>query len=148
MVELSFQGIVPPPFKRGAYTLSKRNLSRCGGARRPPRPPARVPSYLEEGSGWEGLKCPPCLRTCVHHVSELNSAIARNPRYDQVLSHQPAKRAAAIGIISMMIKSRITKSCRPLRGLDVRLRRIPGVPLRLHPRLYAVARSAGSNRSV
>src|SRR5215813_7200747 len=80
MVELSFQGIVPPPFKRGAYTLSKRNLSRCGGARRPPRPPARVPSYLEEGSGWEGLKCPPCLRTCVHHVSELNSATARNPR--------------------------------------------------------------------
>src|SRR5262245_66147327 len=75
MVELSFQGILPPPFKRGAYTLSKRNLSRCGGARRPPRPPARVPSYLEEGSGWEGLKCPPCLRTCVHHVSELNSAL-------------------------------------------------------------------------
>src|SRR6266508_4643055 len=35
-------------------------------------------------------------------------------------------RATAIG--SMMMKWRITKSCRPLRGLDVRLRNIPGVP--------------------
>src|SRR5215813_87115 len=97
MVELSFQGIVPPPFKRGAYTLSKRNLSRCGGARRPPRPPARVPSYLEEGSGWEGLKCPPCLRTCVHHVSELNSAIARNPRVmAQPIPSSPRMRAAVL----------------------------------------------------
>src|SRR5215510_5820834 len=73
MMELSFQGIVTPPFKRGAYTLSKRHLRHCGGARRPPRPPARVPSYLEEASGWEGLKCPPCPRTGVHHVFGLNT---------------------------------------------------------------------------
>src|SRR5262245_43165772 len=72
MMELSFQGIVTPPFKRGAYTLSKRHLRHCGGARRPPHPPARVPSSLAEVSGWEGLECPPCLRTGVHHVSGLN----------------------------------------------------------------------------
>src|SRR5262249_2880614 len=143
MVELSFQGIVPPPFKRGAYTLSKRNLSRCGGARRPPRPPARVPSYLEEGSGWEGLKCPPCLRTCVHHVSELNSATARNPRYKWRFIDQPAERATAIDTISMMVMARTTKNCRPLRGLDG-VRHPPGVTrCRAHPRLYAVACSAG-----
>jgi hypothetical protein len=33
----------------------------------------------------------------------------------------------------MMMKWRITKSCRPLRGLDVWLRHIPGVPLRSTP---------------
>jgi hypothetical protein len=33
----------------------------------------------------------------------------------------------------MMMKRRITKSCRPLRGLDVFLRHIPGVPLRSTP---------------
>src|SRR5262245_10630376 len=50
----------------------------------------------------------------------------RNPRYDQDLSRKPRMRATAIG--SMMMKWRITKSCRPLRGLDARLRNIPGVP--------------------
>jgi len=40
----------------------------------------------------------------------------------------PRMRATAIGSISMMMKWRITKSCRSLRGLDVRLRNIPGVP--------------------
>jgi hypothetical protein len=33
----------------------------------------------------------------------------------------------------MMMTRRITKSCRPLRGLDVRLRQVPGVPLRSTP---------------
>src|SRR5215467_9493175 len=52
-------------------------------------------------------------------------------------------RAAAIGSISMMTKWRMTKSCRPLRGLDAYLRHIPGVPLTLHPRLYSAARIRG-----
>src|SRR5215475_7135530 len=52
-------------------------------------------------------------------------------------------RATAIGSISMRTKWRKTKSCRPLRGLDVRLRHVPGVPLTLHPRLYAAARIRG-----
>jgi len=43
----------------------------------------------------------------------------------------PRMRATAIG--SMMMKWRITKSCRPLRGLDVWLRHLPGVPLRSTP---------------
>src|SRR6266540_5589501 len=55
----------------------------------------------------------------------------------------PRMRATAIGSISMMTKWRITKSCRPLRGLDVRLRHVPGVPLTLHPRLHADARIRG-----
>jgi hypothetical protein len=33
----------------------------------------------------------------------------------------------------MMMKWRMTKSCRPLRGLDAQLRHIPGVPLRSTP---------------
>jgi hypothetical protein len=49
------------------------------------------------------------------------------PRLDQDLLHKPAKRAAAIGVISMMMKWRIMKSRRPLRGLDLRLHYIPGV---------------------
>src|SRR6266511_4377508 len=57
----------------------------------------------------------------------------RNPRYDRGLLSQPAKRATAIGPISMIMKWRITKSCRPLRGLDVWLRPLPGVPLRSTP---------------
>src|SRR5262245_21267335 len=52
-------------------------------------------------------------------------------------------RATAMGSISMMTKWRITKSCRPLRGLDMYLRHIPGVPLTLHLRLYAAARIRG-----
>src|SRR5262245_6000910 len=52
-------------------------------------------------------------------------------------------RATAIGPISMMMKWRMTKSCRPLRGLDAYLRHIPGVPLTLHPRLYSAARIRG-----
>jgi hypothetical protein len=43
----------------------------------------------------------------------------------------------------MMMKWRMTKSCRPLCGLDAYLRHIPGVPLTLHPRLYAAARIRG-----
>jgi hypothetical protein len=43
----------------------------------------------------------------------------------------------------MMMKWRMTKSCRPLRGLDAYLRHIPGVPLTLHPRLYSDARIRG-----
>jgi hypothetical protein len=42
-----------------------------------------------------------------------------------------------------MMKWRMTKSCRPLRGLDAYLRHIPGVPLTLHPRLYSAARIRG-----
>src|SRR5262245_15694898 len=56
------------------------------------------------------------------------SGAQRNSRYAHDLPRKPAKRATAIGPISMMMKWRITKSCRPLRGLDVRLRHIPGVP--------------------
>jgi len=41
------------------------------------------------------------------------------------------------------MKWRMTKSCRPLRGLDAYLRHIPGVPLTLHPRLYSAARIRG-----
>src|SRR6266540_740261 len=67
----------------------------------------------------------------------------RNPRYDRGVSSQPAKRATAIGPISLMMKWRMTKSCRPLRGLDAYLRHIPGVPLTLHPRLYSAARIRG-----
>src|SRR5262245_47540470 len=43
----------------------------------------------------------------------------------------------------MMMKWRMTKSCRPLRGLDAYLRHIPGVLLTLHPRLYSAARIRG-----
>jgi hypothetical protein len=43
----------------------------------------------------------------------------------------------------MMTKWRITKSCRTLRGLDVHLCHVPGVPPTLHPRLYADARIRG-----
>jgi hypothetical protein len=43
----------------------------------------------------------------------------------------------------MMMKWRMMKSCRPLRGLDVFLRHIPGVPLTLNPRLYSDARVRG-----
>src|SRR5215471_18501236 len=42
-----------------------------------------------------------------------------------------------------MMKWRITKGCRPLRGLDAYLRHIPGVSLTLHPRLYSAARIRG-----
>src|SRR5262249_3294944 len=68
---------------------------------------------------------------------------SRNPRYDMGLSSQPAKRATAIGPISMIMKWRITKSCHPLRRLDVWLRHLPGVAAALHPRLYSAACSAG-----
>jgi hypothetical protein len=47
IMELSFQGIVTPPFKRGAYTLSERHLRHCEGARRPPRPRQGYPPIWE-----------------------------------------------------------------------------------------------------
>src|SRR5215475_645474 len=75
----------------------------------------------------------------------------RNPRYGQDLSHKPAERATAIDPSSMMMKWRMTKSRRPLRGLDVWLLHIPGVP-RYHapPQalFYRLLRRLGSNSSV
>src|SRR5262249_46588536 len=85
---------------------------------------------------FKALSLPKLLHEIDVHIFSLRSRCQnrawggeqRNPRYDQDLSHKPAKRAIAIGPISMMMKWRMTKSCRPLRGLDVFLRHIPGVP--------------------
>jgi hypothetical protein len=49
------------------------------------------------------------------------------PRYDSDPSSKPAKRAAAVGPISMIMTWRMTKSRRPLRGLDAFIHYIPGV---------------------
>src|SRR5215468_135989 len=53
----------------------------------------------------------------------------RNPRYDQDLSRKPADAGDSHWLNDdEMANNKITKSCRPLRGLDVPLRNIPGVP--------------------
>src|SRR5262249_32840106 len=65
------------------------------------------------------------------------------PGTTRIYRASPRMRATAIDSSSMMTKWRITKSCRPLRGLDVYLRHIPGVPLTLHLKLYAAARIRG-----
>src|SRR5262249_23416314 len=100
---------------------------------------------------FKALSLPKLLHEIDVHIFSLRSRrqnrawgeAQRNPRYDQDLSHKPAKRATAIGPISMMMKWRMTKSRRPLRGLDVCLCHIPGVPLTLHPRLYSDTRVRG-----
>ena len=65
-------------------------------------------------------------RGCGRQSKAWGGALAE-PQYDEDLSPKPAKRATAIDTVSMMMKWRITKSCRPLRGLDMRLHHIPGV---------------------
>jgi hypothetical protein len=57
--------------------------------------------------------------------------------------YRTSPRSGRQPLTSMMMKWRMTKSCRPLRGLDAYLRHIPGVPLTLHPRLYSAARIRG-----
>src|SRR5262249_15336710 len=73
----------------------------------------------------------------------LEWSAAATPGTSSVYRASPRMRATAIGSITMIMKWRITKSCRPLLGLDAYLRHIPGVPLTLHHRLYAVARIHG-----
>src|SRR5262245_39521850 len=78
MVELTPQGIGPSPFMEKVYPVNRNRLVVIPvgalAAPHPPPPPTPprhgYPPDLQEGARG---KCPPCLRTCVHHVSDLNS---------------------------------------------------------------------------